>query len=58
MEKYQPVFTHNFKKEYQKLIHDGRHKHADFDQIFQILLNGDPIPKKYQDLKLTNHEPE
>jgi mRNA-degrading endonuclease YafQ of YafQ-DinJ toxin-antitoxin module len=45
MEKYQPVFTHNFKKEYQKLIHDGRHKHADFDQIFQILLNGDPIPK-------------
>lgn len=51
--KYRFDFTTRFKKEYRRLSAD---KINDVDKVIQILLNGETLPEKYRDHKLTGNK--
>lgn len=51
--KYRFDFTTRFKKEYRRLSADEIN---DVDKVIQILLNGETLPEKYRDHKLTGNK--
>ena len=54
-EKYIISYTTNFKKQYKKIIKQGKDK-TKLETVLNILISGEKLPKKYRDHALINNK--
>lgn len=57
MPKYKPKYQSRFKKHYQNMIRANRYSKADFQEVEEQILSGQPVAEKYDDHVIKNHKP-